>query len=318
MDLQELDINILPEPFGLMNPGAICHFNSLVQSLLSCSAILKTAMKNRKYLSKTNTGKAFYNLVYFAAPNSRRESSKPFKTLITRNIELLSSILLKELIMDLRKRRPEVRYGLSQESASEGLVLLIDMIDVPNYHKENPIARLIYHRYENSVTCKNCNEEVATNRDPSIVVNLFHYDEIMPTKPKEFSQAIWHHESKLEDYKCEKCNFKGDAKLDFYLTMVPDVLICSFNIYGMNRKKRYIPDRIFFHGKEDSYMIFKRVAMVEQFGGLHGGHYIAHCSREGGRIYSFDDTRVIESRVNTYENIYLVFYHFEKNVCISS
>lgn len=322
----------VPQRFGLNNTGVICHLNSLLQALVGCSAVVKTVLANREYLEKTPTGKAFYNFIYMAVPAARRSDSVPFGEAIP--LEGCSAMVLHALVADLKVRRPSFNYGPNQESASEGLVLLLDMIDDPNpdpigveestdsdgkltekiIYAENPVARLFYHRYEGRVYCNSCKKNVSEELDVAVQFNLFHYDALKkkPRLPVEFGDMLRSQVSELENYTCEKCNKSTGALRHYLLRMVPEVLVCVFNLYESNRSARYYPTRVPFPGLGGTQMIYRQVAQVEHFGSLAGGHYIARGLRADDTVYEFNDTSATPSDFRQTPNVYMTFYHCEQ------
>lgn len=327
-DLEAYDATIVPGSFGLSNTGAICHLNSLLQALVGCSAVVRTAMANRDYLSRTRTGGAFYDFIYTAVPKARLSDSTLFGP--PRPVESCSAAVLQAMVLDLRRRRPNFLYGPSQESASEGLVLLLDMIDDPEPRpvgtadnndgegdvvlEENPIARLFYHRYEARVFCKKCEGCVSQMMDVAVQFNLFNYDTLpkKPETPAEFREMLRSQTSYLEDYRCEKCGEQAGGFRHYRLRMIPEVLVCVFNLYNATRRPRYFPTRIPFPGLDNTQHIFREVAQVEQSGSLAGGHYTARGLRAGGEVHQFNDTSVTPSTFGSTPNVYMVFYHCER------
>lgn len=322
------DLGFVPQRFGLNNTGNICHLNSLLQGIVGCSAVVRAAVANREYLGKTATGRAFHDFVWEAVPTSRRAESGPFVAGVA--LENRSAGVLRALVADLRERRPHFRYGPCQESASEGLVLLLDMIDDPHpkpigvdvdektgtetlVYEENPIARLFYHRYQAVVYCKNCKKSVSEELDVAVQFNLFHFDGLKkkPRTPAEFGEMLRSQVSPLEDFRCEQCGEKAGGFRHYLLKMIPEVLVTLFNLYhdGRARVSRYAPTRVPFPGLGGTQLIYRQVAQIEQFGSRAGGHYIARGLRADGGVYQLDDSSASLSAFGPTPNVYMVFYH---------
>lgn len=325
------DPGFVPQRFGLNNTGVICHLNSLLQGIVGCSAVVRAAAANRDYLGKTATGRAFYDFIWEAVPASRLAGSGPFTAGVA--LENRSPGVLHALVADLRARRPHFRYGPSQESASEGLVLLLDMIDDPSpepvgvgvdektgaetlVYEENPIARLFYHRYQAVVYCKDCKKSVSEEPDVAVQFNLFHFDGLKkkPRTPAEFGEMLRSQVSFLEDYRCEECGKKAGGFRHYLLRMVPEVLVTLFNLYRDRRAQtiRYVPTRIPFPGLRGTQLIYRQVAQVEHFGSCAGGHYIARGLRADGQVYRLDDSSAVLSVFGPSPDVYMVFYHSER------
>ena len=325
------DPGYVPQRFGLNNTGVICHLNSLLQGLVGCSAVVRATLANRDYLAKTATGRAFHDFIHTAVPAARLPGSAPFEGGAA--LENCSAAVLRALTTDLRSRRPHFRYGPSQESASEGLVLLLDMMDDPNpeplgvevdektgaekvIYEENPVARLFYHRYQAIVYCKNCKVSVSEELDVAVQFNLFHYDGLRkkPRTPAEFGEMLRSQVSFLEDYRCDKCGEKAGGFRHYLLRMIPEVLVTVFNLYQDRRGRvtRYAPSRVPFPGIGGSQLIYRQVAQVEQFGTRAGGHYIARGLRADGKVYQLDDASANQSAFGPTPNVYMVFYHCER------
>lgn len=100
----------IPPPYGLANTGSICHFNALLQALASCPALRRVARDDADYLARTATGSA---LAKFLSARTPPPSA--------------SAAVLSALLGDVRARRPRDTYGSGQQSASEGLILLLNM-----------------------------------------------------------------------------------------------------------------------------------------------------------------------------------------------
>jgi hypothetical protein len=124
MEVEAYDGALAPDGFGLNNTGAICYFNSFLQTLAGCTAFTRAVLQNKDYLLQTGTGTAMLRFVEaFVGPEGRRAPAQ--------DVAHHSSRVLGALVSDLRVRRPRAlkNFGGGQSSASEALVLLLDMME---------------------------------------------------------------------------------------------------------------------------------------------------------------------------------------------
>lgn len=314
-DLRSFEPGFVPAPFGCRNLGATCHFNALFQALISNPSVVRTAFENRDYLSRTGVGRAFYNCMWrVARPAVQKEVEPPFSIV---DFVDLAPHLFDALRDELRSRRPGIRYGFSQESASEGLVLLLDMLDAPlpegEAPRENPIARLFYHRYEATVYCGGCTAKVSAMLDVAVQFALFE-EGPRPLDPGGFGEALRAYSTELGDYRCERCGRVGTATRHYQLRMVPEVLVCLFNLYGVPRRRPRehpgFPQRLDLPGIGGGRLVFGQTAQVEHSGGLSGGHYVARGIRGDGKVYAFNDEQIAAAHFESVPEVYMVFYHF--------
>ena len=266
----------VPPPFGLRNTGNVCWLSSLLQAIVSAPQIVETTLAHRDYLSRTRTGRAFYDFVRTAVPAGRPPESAPFapEAEITSHTAKVHAALLADL-----GRRPATRFGNSQECAAEGLGHLLDMMDAPD-GGENPIARLFYHRYECSVYCGSCKAKVSQMKDVAVQIRCFDYDTLPapPACPAEFGKYLRHKLTRLEDYHCEKCKTTGGSLRQYVLKMIPEVIVVIFNLFDNKRRvPRYFPQRIPFPGiprpdlsPEENRLVYLQVGQIEHFGSTKG------------------------------------------------
>lgn len=316
-DLVAYDEKIALEEFGLNNTGVICHFNSLLQALVSCTSVVEAVLGAKAYMSKTATGQALHDFVWQAAPAARPANSGPFARGCPA-VELMSGRVLGALVRDLRLRRPRTRFGASQESASEGLVLLLDMLDDPDpepvmidgiaHVPPNPVARLFYHRYTARVMCRGCRKVVSSRQlDSSVQVNLFGASTEDPTQDG-FSRQLAASRCQIDGYSCPECGTRTRAVRVSSLELVPEVLVCVFNLYG-ERRANFFPSELEFRGAASS-LRYIQTAQVEHTGSLRSGHYIAKGLRRNGRVSIFNDSSVSPGRFGPSPNVYMVFFHY--------
>jgi hypothetical protein len=381
--MEAYDETIAPQPFSLNNTGVICYFNSLLQALAGQPAFLRAILKHEEYMKKTRTGRAVWNFVnmFVEIDASRKICARAKASEDTINH---SSLVLAALVQDLKERRPDVRFGASQESASEGLVHLLDMIEPPVMvgnstppraiategkptHQEqapgpggdtvcpvsveSPITRLFLHRYQCEVYCTKCRNRVSTMTDLAVQFHLFYFDKLREPQNtiERFSGSICRHVTLVEDYrcptckeglktcpcdhciglraadaqaekmgqakppecKCAHCDCKGNVYRLYRLSMIPEIAVCLFNLYGRPRPQRFIPKQLRIPAKAGGTLVFNQTAMIEHFGSLDGGHYIARALRAGHKVYLFNDHADPEPNMFVASpNTYIAMYHF--------
>ena len=284
-------------PAGLHNTGAICHFNALLQCLLSCTALVRTVLRSKKTLGETRTGQALYALVQAAASGSAAAQSG-------------SAALLQALVSDLRARRPRFAFGNSQESASEGLVLLLDMLEPAG--GRSPLSHLFYHRYRQSAVCASCGEQ-DTQHDVAVQLNMFGIDRCPPRTPEAFAAHILEHREEVDEYSCPSCGAKAPGAREYRLRMLPELLVCVFNLYTARGAVRYYPQLMTFPGADGQALTYAQVAQAEHSGALGGGHYVARGFRRGAggglSCHLFNDSSASPAPLQSNSRVYMVFYH---------
>jgi uncharacterized UBP type Zn finger protein len=323
----------VPGPFPLRNPGNGCFLNALLQGLVSCTAFTRAVLANKEYLQLTKTGAAMFNFVSaYATP----EAAKPAQQ-ISLDIEWHSTAIVAALIRDLQQRRPRVRFGLSQESASEALVHLLDMMEPAEKNagsaSESPITRLFQYRCVCTVYCGGCRQIVSRENDYGVVVNTFYLRDMKkrPQTVEEFSDALVAHNSVLTDYVCDHCSAEAEPQEQgadghptapqhpvisfrrYRLSMVPEIIACLFEIYGVHggRTQYFIPAKLEIPRIGGGVHVYSQVAQILHSGTLNSGHYITHALRNP-RIYLFNDAatpRESNAFVQS-PNTYIALYHY--------
>jgi hypothetical protein len=304
----------LPPPFGLRNSGSTCHFNSLLQALAACPRLLRTAAT----MGETPTARAF--AAYARACLERPpENGAPAKWGLR---------VLGALRGDLRRRRPRTPYGRGQESSSEGLLLLLEMLAPEG--RPNPALRLFWNRRRIARRCGACQKKATElPAEAHICLELFDFDERPPADAEEFARHLLAPRvERLADYRCEHCGERGRTRRAAQLTLAPEIIVCWFNLYAPYggrqaalRRARFFPPRFVLPAR-DGHLRYRQVAQVEHTGALDGGHYTARALRRapGGpgdrhegppRAFAFNDQAVSRSALGPASGVYLVFYHTE-------
>lgn len=129
--------DFVPNSFGLVNNGSICYFNSLLQSLLSCSSFNQLMLE--------------LNITFFK--NLLLASS------LSNGSDILNMIKQKHV-----KETKHSLFGNSQEDVGECFHLLIDSI--PNSNN------LFKCRYKKNIICKDCKFIQKLNQDTVYVIDI--------------------------------------------------------------------------------------------------------------------------------------------------
>jgi ubiquitin C-terminal hydrolase len=269
-----LDESSLPIPFGLDNPGSICYFNALLQALLTCTSFID-ALHNIE-----NKSQLILDLIQI----------KECKTIQIKD----SKTILNHLQRKFR------HFGHGQESASEGLVLLLEYIDDEN------VYRLFNHSYEERITCVNCTHILSTTRENSVHFLLFNLNKLNQIGLSKYIVEFY---NTIFDYQgvCTKCKHTKFT-LCHRLKYIPEIVICILNRYD-TREDVTLPSRFDIIDAEGFPMNYKKIAEVDHFGGLTGGHYICRALRSDGKVYNFNDSHISEDRLKTRLETYMTFYH---------
>jgi len=324
--MEAYDPAAAPPAFGLNNTGVICYFNSFLQALAGCTSFTAEVLRAKQsYLCRTATGAAVADFVaaYTAVPQRA--------DLATR-----SAAVLHALVADLAVRRPAVAFGAGQESASEALVHLLDMMEPPDT-ADSPITRLFRHRFRCEVHCRGCKKVVSSEKDHAVHFTLFEMDGLKtpPTTVESFSRAVRRQVSRTEDYRCPSCpcaacgtaaagegaacaacgvpRRPAAAIREYNLTMIPEIVFCMFNLYvgyGGARRARFFPPRLEFPGRGDDILFYELVGQIEHSGSLSGGHYWARGRRAGGAVHVLNDGAVSPGAFIPTVNTYVVVYHY--------
>lgn len=261
---------------GFNNTGAICYFNSLIQSLLSLKSFVSYVAENR---DKNQLCRIMHNFI-------ESNPKDPFFT----------STLLRELVIELVKNKKNPNDYFGQQSASEFMVFLIDKLGAD---------KIFEIKHLDEITCLEC-KNVTKKIDVGIFHNVYFINS-QSEKTNILDDMSYKRES-INSYNCEKCNKKTEAIKERFLVKIPDVITFVFmNKYTNNFVDiSYMQNFKIQNEKEQECFILK--SAVEHMGTLNNGHYFSRVFRNG-KYYVAND-----KSVNNIENIeklnttYMLFY----------
>jgi len=331
------DPKLVPKPFGLNNTGALCYFNSFLQILAGCTSFTRQVLKNRELMDCTITGRAVYQFCDAYAVVSS-DGAVVARQVPVEGIEMMSSKVFEALFADIRTRRPRFELSTGQDDVRMLVDMFVDMLEVTAEGKdsrtsatENAVTQLFLHKYNLTTRCRSCKR--AHNPPPEGKMAVFvmtpQRRRAPPTNPAEFAgwvrrAALWN-----EDYRCEGCLQKSTCVTEYNLAIVPEILICTFNlktdewmhthsvtgekIIGKasgERVANYFPERLEFPAIGGGTIGFRLIGQAEHSGGNNSGHYWARGLRDGG-VCRLNDYSVSADSFGPSAETYLIAYHYD-------
>jgi ubiquitin C-terminal hydrolase len=288
---------------GLQNTGVICYFNSLLQSLLSCTSLNQYIInaphtitsKSGQPIERNKVWKLYYEMI------------KSMMTNTNDDLSFWSVQLWTTLMENLSKNKKYSKFGKGQEDAHEGFLILIDALN------DLKIDKLFEHRFRTTIDCKDCQHTCSRIVDESFVIDI--YPEELSKIDKDPIKALEMYIKKYNpsidnNYKCpfENCGKKGNKTQTRELTMLPEILILQFKKYN---KKILIdfPEQLKFVNTDTKKITFQLVSQVEHSGTMSGGHYWSLSLRKDGKVFNCNDNSFSNSDWAPSNETYMVFYH---------
>lgn len=319
--MNKYDSSFVPEPFGFINLGATCYFNSLLQSIISCPSFTKILVENKE-VSAYNENPVASSLITMAEIMNDDSISNNSKATFFKD---LAPTVWKHVFASAMLRQDNVKFTPGQECAREGFHLFLESLT-----GLSEIQNLFLHRYQTLIFCQDCNKWVV-NKECEYSMFEVQPSLISPQHPR-FQNIDPHYNMKrtLEDFikkqnsyvdadfKCPVCTKKQSMFQTTRLLMVPEILVVLSKKYDMlgRRKTNTVTDfssELNFSGKssekEPVLIKYKAVSQIEHMGHMGGGHYNCNALRKDGKWYTLDDFSVREGEFKPTSNTYLVFYH---------
>ena len=299
-DLLKYNLNYSHEGKGLINHGASCYFNSLLQCLLSCTSIGEILIKNKDDKNIKNNKLACLLLDIWSTKSS--------------DINEQSTELYKLIVQISQNQKNNVKMDFGQQDAHEGLMMFLSaMENIPE------IYRLFMHRYRTQILCPDCKQYSANIKEINTVF------EVQPDlkieqldKFKDYNTSVQLGEFLRKqngyvdkNYICTKCGNKGEKIKITTLTMVPEILPIVIKKYERKINTPFPLELEFLAKGSKKKYLYKLVAQSEHSGSTGGGHYWAICNRRNG-CKLLNDSHVSDGTLGPTENTYMIFYHFYK------
>jgi ubiquitin C-terminal hydrolase len=155
-------------------------------------------------------------------------------------------------------------YGGQQEDAHDCIMYLLDMIP--------DMAKMFTLKYESKMQCRACRHETAPRIDSEIFIDIPEFTPLT-NEPTDIATYIKCHYQLPDDYKCEKCQIRGECQQISTISELPRVIMIVFKKYT-GKSVRLFPETLTF-GRH----IFTVVAQIEHAGNQGGGHYYLRAKR---------------------------------------
>jgi ubiquitin C-terminal hydrolase len=290
--MQKYQANELCQSFGIRNYGVTCYFNTLIQSILSCPVIRQTLVRVRdKYTVKCQVARALLSL--WETPHMSASACDEILT-----------------CMFARNRRLE---GYQQD-ISEAFLTILDILEcIPE------VYQLFQHKYNTQIYCTDCEAIVSSVNEFGTIFQIQpnlnggqseKFAKIDPTYNR--SQSLNNFLMKVntctdKDFKCPKCNHKGEKFKTTMLQMIPEILPILLKKYDEKTITDFPEFLEFPSVSSGTKLIYHLVAQSEHSGTRHGGHYWAICRRSDG-WYQFNDMSISPASFGPRSTSYMLWY----------
>lgn len=315
-------------PRGLVNAGANCWLNALMQAMLSIVKLTDLIDQYREVLEASNPMAA----AFIALVNAHRgETGTGIPT-----IGVLHMDVLKELNAAMTARSLPPLSASRQECTDEARVRFIEMFNF------DPIERIFYNVYTPSYICSVCNAQIdnahirSTHIAMSPPIPVPTTDSARKEAYKKFMQQMYTDVSEVDRFSCDKCGKitatekgndpnKKQALRISQLYAVHEVITITFpqwytkqtNWFPQKfRLARYVENSNKTGTNRDGWHYYTLRAAMHHNGTMDSGHHTATCMRldpETGKeaYYTFNDTSVTklaQDQIRPSPNIHTLLY----------
>jgi ubiquitin C-terminal hydrolase len=309
----EFDEKYIPPAFGSINIGATCYFNSMFQTLISCTSLTKVFLANKN------------NAVYLAntvAVTYIRILEDIFVNKELGNIMNAAPALWHSIIDYLRTHGEQKHFGHGQEDTHESFQMLMEC-----WEKLDEVMKLFTHVDNIHIYCTGCeqwdHDPTKASRDEELTffsVTPSFKNELPASLEKRIKSSIpsgnledilREQLTYIKDYRCqnlvegnEKCLSTADKIKHICMRYVPHILIVVCMKYA-GKVNSPFPPYLTIGPKK-----YKAIAHIIHSGDIGGGHYYAKAIRDGG-WFTLNDSGIAGcgTEFAPEEGTYVVTYH---------
>lgn len=305
--------NFLIYPFGLYNNSIICYFNSLLQSLFSCTSITEYLLHNENKFMNNNFIKIYIEII------KKYITIEEYSNYLLENGNLL---LFNEFLNIIKNKN--IQFGYNQEDSGELLLLLLDII------KDPYINYLFNHKYKCDIYCKTCKKIIGIKEDESIQFEM-DIEEINNNYLKyktdshlnNLNKYIRNNYSELIGFNCKYCKNNNTIKINRLVT-VPTIIIINLNKYNKKYDYKYPMELCFINQNLNNIYKYKLISTISHSGTMNYGHYISNAIRKNHEYkhssdllydtFLLNDNSYQKSNFKSNNNTYILFYHYIETI----
>lgn len=283
----------IPIGQGLQNMGATCYLNSLLQCILSCSALYET-LENlpKNILEKSKCAVLLLDM---------------FRTaLVKEPIDCKPMDIWREIIGISMSRSDRIKCISGFQDVHETLYMFMDSIE-----NIEPLTRLFTHRVKKIVQCK-CGKQSSHYEENAVFeiqADLKNDVDHISQQPMRLDKFLHNQIETVSGYRCAQCGDTGDKFIKTILVMVPEIIIVLFKKYNARGKINCItqfPMELFFESKSLK-LVHKYIFVAQSEHG--GGHYWTIAKRaDGWKI--LNDINCQSGNPGPTTETYMCVYHY--------
>lgn len=296
---------------GLVNFGATCYLNSILQSLIHNPHLLKIILNNKYSINNKFSDELLINEIEKLLKGSWSENC----TIVPKSLILTLQNIDKNNLNE--QNDPDEYYEkivnrLYEETCFPVDIDINELDDIYNkewlsYFKKNIsfINETFYGQYKSEILCKECGHS-HLSYNPFITLKLeLTSDNIL--------SCLKSHLSWEEDivFTCDKCKCKDNAKKRLTLTKIPDILVITIKRYNnvIEKNNSNITISNSFNIDNNKLELF---SIVNHFGPcVYAGHYTSYIKYMKDDLwYHMDDNNINQIDINSINssNVYMLFY----------
>lgn len=300
-------------PFPLVNNSSSCHFNAVLQVLLSCE-IFGTLENNLVKIHESyshlrlstikNKDSKLYEAIerilkaIIDAMSTAQIMMVKDKDITKSNIPSLSQLLMNILGTANNQQLRDITQG--PQSACESLCLLIDLLGLDN---------LFTIKHQRDLLCEDCDHkketEIVSMQYNAFDSNITDYSEVLVNE-------MTFESCKLDDYTCEICGSKN-VYSTIWLKSLSEYIIVLFN---KTQKKINLnhPQILTFNSSSGIDIKYRLFAQVEH----QSDHYISFVQRGNINYICNDDViNIFKASIASTPNTYIAIWKKDTDYMIT-
>lgn len=275
------DPKLVPAPVAQNNTGAICWFNSLMQTLLGIPAIAQILLDYAPEFKNNGLAREYTNIL----ANGQTSNS--------------SYGLLRAFLARMKTMKINLNIGAQGQDCAG--MAMFEFIRGLGPRIEEAFKTVV----EFTITCPNCGAQTQTTRDDACHLGVS--GNVIFTTEAEFKKYLHLHEDNVDAWKCDECRvLSRDVKRRAQLKVLRSVIMVLFE-HNHTLRRRWFPSSMTFPKIGGGNLTYNLVGKINYSGCITSGHYYAHSLRDSW--YCLNDTSMSSGSSAPEPNTVLAIYH---------